>query len=147
MGQPRPLFRLFTSNLTKDVFSNARETPICSNKRVEICVVIVSVTLSPFMSIYLPEHSPPLNWLSMLSSDSVWPNGWIFCSMFGHLEQCKFAKYQITTQEMAKYFLKFRRSGEISPNLVTLLLLWTLPPKLCVLRNTIKESRMHKDQW
>ena len=61
MGQPRPPFRLFTSNLTKDVFSNARETPICSNKRVEICVVIVSVTLSPFMSIYLPEHSPPLN--------------------------------------------------------------------------------------
>ena len=59
----------------------------------------------------------------------MWPDGYTIFSIFAHLQQCKFAKKIFLknvqnvaklTLKIAKVFLKFHLSGEISPNLIAL---------------------------
>ena len=83
----------------------------------------------PYLPLYIflfPE--------TFCAAAAVWPDVWNVCSIFGHLQLHKLAqKYtefskvgsnvwqiQIKPSKSCRIFLKFCRSGEILPNMVTL---------------------------
>ena len=52
---------------------------------------------------------------------TVWPDGKVIFSIFGHLQYWTFAQYHMEFAKFCQSHLKICPSGEISPNLVTLL--------------------------